>query len=151
MKRLALTVSVFFSLLVGLAVAPTYAQSMDRITAKIPFDFIAGNQTFPAGEYTFGRGLPQAPNLLLIRSADHQLSLFLNVIGEQAEQMPTETDLVFNKVGDEYFLSQLWITGEDLGREVPKPRAERELERSELGQTASVVTVRLGASAHPAS
>jgi len=142
MKKLALTVSVFFSLFVLLAVVPAYAQSTDRITANIPFDFIAGNKTFPAGEYTFDRGLPQAPDLLLIRSADNHLSLFLNVLGEQAKQTPTETDLIFNKIGDEYFLSQLWISGEDRGREVPKPRAERELERSELGQTASVVTVR---------
>jgi len=144
MKKLALTLSVVFSLFILVAVSSAHAQSVDRVTANIPFDFIAGNKTLPSGEYTFSRGLPNDPDLLLIRSADSHVALFLNVMEHQARQTPTETDLVFNKIGDEYFLSRLWIAGEDTGREVPKSRTERALERSESEQAVSVVTVPSG-------
>jgi len=36
-----------------------------------------------------------------------------------------------NEIGNKYFLSTIWIAGEGIGREAPKSRAERELERSE--------------------
>jgi len=37
--------------------------------------------------------------------------------------------LIFNRYGNEYFLSQVWAKGGSVGRGLPKTRAERELER----------------------
>lgn len=149
MKKQALTVSILFSLLISLllllAGTSAYAQrlplaaayysrslSTSRITVNIPFDFIAVDKTLPAGEYTIER----APNsddhdLLMIRSTENHVAFFLAVEDANAPQTPTETRLIFNKIGDEYFLSQLWIAGNNTGREVPEPRAERVLELSE--------------------
>jgi len=168
MKKQALTVSILFSLLMSLflllAGTSAYAQclplaaayysrslSTSRITVNIPFDFIAVDQTLPAGEYTIER----APHfddhdLLLMRSADNHVAFFLAVEDTNAKQMPTETDLVFNKIGDEYFLSQIWIAGNNTGREVPKPRAERALELSEAKHLANPVTVCLEMQSHAA-
>jgi hypothetical protein len=38
-----------------------------------------------------------------------------------------KTELVFNKVGDQYFLSQIWVAGSAAGNEVPKSRMEKRL------------------------
>jgi hypothetical protein len=37
--------------------------------------------------------------------------------------------LIFNRYGNEYFLSEVWPKGGSVGRALPKTRAERELER----------------------
>jgi hypothetical protein len=51
--------------------------------------------------------------------------------------------LVFHRYESTYFLSQVWITGNDRGREVPRSPAEREMaaKRMQKGNTV-VVAVR---------
>ena len=112
-----------------LAMPNAYAQSEEKVTASIPFEFTAGGSMLPAGEYTISR-VANAPGMLLIRSEDNHTARFFGVENAYVHQTPDRTELVFNEVGDKYFLSQVWVEGEDLGRELPKPRAERELERS---------------------
>jgi len=124
----------FFILLVSGA----YAQMETHIIANIPFAFIAGTKTFPAGEYTIDRPSINEPGLILIRGVDNKQALFLNVENVQARKTPEKTELVFNEIGDKYFLSKIWVTGEDSGREIPKPRPDRELERVALAQQVSL-------------
>jgi hypothetical protein len=135
MKRKVLRRLALSGLLVLLVGGMVFAQSEPRIIANIPFAFFAGNMTYPAGQYTIDRPNSNDPDLLLIRSADNHVALFLNAQDIQARQMPDKSELVFDKIGNDYFLSQIWMAGEDTGREIPKPRAERELEK------AAVVTV----------
>src|SRR5262249_8588070 len=117
-----------FSLFALLASSSASAQT-DRVKANIPFNFIAGKKTLPAGEYTIERGTSNQRDLLLIRSADNRHALFLWAMDTIATKTPTETDLVFNRIENKYFLTKIWIAGEDTGREIREPRAERELER----------------------
>lgn len=49
---------------------------------------------------------------------------------------PVGARLVFNRYGEEYFLSQVWTDGGQLGRELPKSKRERSLEKV-LAQHAS--------------
>jgi hypothetical protein len=130
MKRYTFKILALSSLLALLVGGMVYAQAEPRIIANIPFAFIAGNKTLPAGEYT-----------ILIRSADRHVAFFLNANNVEAKQTPNKTELVFNEIGDKYFLSQIWMAGEETGREIPKPRAERELEQAALKSTAQVITV----------
>jgi len=141
MKNKLSIVCVVLSLFVVLATARAFAQTEGRITTNIPFAFVAGNKVLPAGEYTIQRGVPEDPELLLIRSADNRVALFLNVEDTYARQTPTETKLIFNRIGDEYFLSRIWVAGVQVGREVPRSRAERELERAEAKNLVHAVTV----------
>jgi hypothetical protein len=129
MRTRVFTISVLFSLFVLLASASAFAQG-DGVEAKIPFDFIAGKKLLPAGDYTIKRGVEDQRDLLLIRGVDHQEAVFIFAEDVRADETPTQTDLVFNQVGDEYFLSQVWVAGQDIGREIPKPRAERKLEQN---------------------
>jgi len=45
--------------------------------------------------------------------------------------------LVFHRVGDEYFLYQIWTAGSTQGRELPQPKRETELARN--GKTDDVI------------
>ena len=129
MRTRVFTISVLFSLFVLLASASAFAQG-DGVEAKIPFDFIAGKKLLPAGDYTIKRGVEDQRDLLLIRGVDNQEAVFIFAEDVRADETPTQSDLVFNQVGDEYFLSQVWVAGQDIGREIPKPRAERKLEQN---------------------
>ena len=147
MRYRVVPISILFSLFVLLAGVTAFADE-DRVKANIPFDFIAGKKTLPAGEYTIERGMSGERDVLLIRSADNHHVLFLLAQDTLARQTPTETALLFSKIEDKYFLYKIWIAGEDTGREIPKPRAERELERhlatngTEANDSISLVKVR---------
>jgi hypothetical protein len=141
MKNNAFKVAALSSLFILLVGGIVYAQTEPRIIANIPFEFIAGNKTLPAGEYTIARPNFNEPDLLLIRSADNHVALFINAENMQARQTPNKTELVFNEIEGKYFLSKIWVAGDDIGREIPEPRAERELEQNASKSSAKVVTV----------
>jgi hypothetical protein len=119
-----------FVCLVGLWGSWAQAQESPYLKAHIPFDFIAGNRTLPAGDYLIKRGLSNSPDVLLIRGKENKEAMFLLVNETQAQVTPTESQLVFDRFGDSYFLSTIWLAGEDLGCEAPMPKAEHELELS---------------------
>lgn len=55
--------------LLGLGIS-AHAQDAEGVRVKIPFGFVAGGTTFPAGTYTVGRVAPETSQLLSIRSYD---------------------------------------------------------------------------------
>ena len=102
-----------------------YAQSVAH-RANVPFDFIVGGTSLPAGEYTI-ESINSTDKLLLIRSADGNgkaMTLSHSVISRR----PTEkSELIFSQYGGEYFLAQIWTAGNDAGRELPTGKCERRL------------------------
>jgi hypothetical protein len=143
MKKRSGTLLGILGCLVLVALPTVYGQSEERVIASIPFEFTAGNRTLPAGDYTINRA-ENTPGMMLLRSEDSHSAVFFAVENTYSLQIAKQTELVFNKVGDRYFLSQIWVAGEDLGRELPKSRAERELERNPTKQIAKVVKVTAG-------
>jgi hypothetical protein len=114
-----------FGILATLSLAATSltAQSKPLIKVNVPFNFVAGAKTLPAGEYQVQT---ERPNVVLIQSKDSTSNMNL-VIAHSAQntQMNGVAALKFNRYGDRYFLSEIW-TGSDLGRQLPKSRAEKE-------------------------
>ena len=47
----------------------------------------------------------------------------------QVVREPRKTELVFDRAGDQYFLSEIFEVGSRIGVEVPKSRAEKKLEK----------------------
>ena len=135
MKKQALTVLSIGSLLVMLAVVPLYAIS-SSLTANIPFDFMVGNKTLPAGSYKVGR--PNTAGMLVIQSADHRGSAFFlaHFVSAKSGQ-DNSAKLIFNRYGDQYFLSQVWSGEETDGRGLIKSRREREVAKGNQAKNAS--------------
>jgi hypothetical protein len=88
----------------------------------VPFNFVAGAKTLPAGEYSVQA---QGPSVVWIRSADYKTTLNLSANSAENAQMNGVAALNFNRYGDRYFLSEIWM-GSNIGRHLPKTRAERE-------------------------
>jgi hypothetical protein len=51
------------------------------------------------------------------------------------------TKLVFHKVGDHYFLAQIWTSARGQGLAVPESKVEKELRASNSGSRGGVETV----------
>ena len=113
-----------------LAVAPVSAQSV-KLVADIPFEFVAGSTTFPAGEYSVEPMGSIGSHVVLVRSTDLRSSAALQTIAVWARDPQAKGKLVFNRYGDTYFLSQIWSPGYSTGRELSKSRLERRLAQSQ--------------------
>ena len=122
------------SLLIATMVVTTghaQAQSLaNPIRVRIPFDFVVANKTLVAGEYFFQRAQPYSGDgMVLVRSADGRTKLIRLSNPVQSLDPKSRITLVFHRYGNQHFLAQVWPAGATSGRELPKSRTERELER----------------------
>lgn len=126
-------------LMVTLALAAASAvvangQSKQKLIAQVPFDFVVAEKTLRTGEYHV-RAVNQDGDAISIESVDGDQVLRLSSSKERSDRQMT-AKLVFHRYGNTYFLSQIWMAGESIGRELPKTRGERAIER-ELKTVAS--------------
>jgi len=150
MKKQVFMVLTTLSLFVTLAAVSAYAQFDIRLNVNIPFEFSVRNKVLPAGEYTVRRLAQDGQYVLMIRSVDCSVHEMFLTLPTRARTIPNQSALVFHQYGDQYFLSQVWTSGNDTGRELSKPRAENELIRATSalvkgaaeGQTVSITAHR---------
>ena len=129
MKNQAIRTITLLSLFTILAAAPAYAQSADNIVMKVPFSFVAGKKILPAGEYTVKRAL--FSRLTLIRNAGGRREYTtIMTMPVPPETTALAAKLIFHRYGDQYFLHQVWTTGNERGGQLFKSRAELELAKS---------------------
>lgn len=141
MKKLFSVVGIG-SVLILLAAAAAQAQMPGTaIRASIPFDFIVRGRTLPAGHYEIRR-VSDEPMSLLIRNVDdkHNKALF-ETETVYMRGVPGKNELVFNRYGDTYYLSEVETSGEDMAREVYPSRSERHLRQQMASNYAEPETV----------
>jgi hypothetical protein len=107
---------------------------------NIPFAFVAGNTTLPAGEYRVQK-LDGNSAVLLIRCSDASTAAMVLSNTTQAKKIQTQSKLVFKRYDNRYFLSQVWAEGSIRGRELLKSRAEKEAAQSARLETTGEVTL----------
>jgi hypothetical protein len=91
------------------------AQAPSKVEVNIPFEFSAGKTTLQPGVYSIKR---MSGNNMTLRSADGKSAVILNAPLNLTSTDPESVErLVFNKYGDQYYLSQIWLTA-DTGREL---------------------------------
>jgi hypothetical protein len=125
MKKQALRVFTILAAVGALTIGSAYGQLPSGLKCDVPFDFTVGKVTLPAGAYTIKS--MNSPAELLIKSADGRAAAWVFTIPIQAAAIQEQSQLVFNRYGDRYFLAKVWKTGEMVGDELIKSRAERQL------------------------
>ncbi len=138
MKKQSLRMVVILSFFIILSVSPAHAQPSREMTAKIPFSFIVGNKTFPAGEYSVTRLNPASDKAALaIKSSDGRMSRIVLAMPVRAGAPSESAKLVFMRYDDLYYLSQIWTPADNMGLELLKSRSERTLlARNRTGERA---------------
>ncbi len=125
MKRRSYTLSkMIMGLFVMVTVSMAHAQSGDVLKVKVAFNFRVGTQTFPAGEYSLK---PLLPHAMSVRNQAGQVLTSIGTHSVESGEAQRTSKLVFNGYDGQYFLTQIWEAGDDIGRELPKSPAEIEM------------------------
>jgi hypothetical protein len=128
---------IAFSAALLLAASASIAQTkLGDVTADIPFPFVVARQTLPAGRYVVS---PASTDTLRIHDLNNR-GAYLPTQMTQRSTRDNSCKLVFHRYGDTYFLSEVWVTGNSIGRTLFRSRAEREL--AESGKEREVAVVR---------
>jgi hypothetical protein len=114
--------SMLFGLTALLLATAAQAQQTS-VTATVPFAFMVGDRSYPAGEYAI-KSL--SDNGIALRIENIQASDKGIVLSNSCTsvQPAAGTKLVFQRLGDNYFLYQIWTEGNSAGREFPMSNAE---------------------------
>src|ERR1700752_5104040 len=116
----------------GLATAVSAQISSDMtLQANIPYTFMVGNTRLPAGKYTVKVADGRDLNLMEIRSVDGRTSVFFDTVTAVSNEIPRKTELVFDKIGDEYFLSQVWLGGDRSGNQLIESKMQQDAKAGE--------------------
>jgi hypothetical protein len=107
-----------------LLAAPVSAQ-IRPLKANVPFDFVVGGHTLPAGDYLVSK--VNAGGVLEFRSVSDWATPIIvtsSVPGKTAA--PGEASLTFHRYGSDYFLAEIWDGYTGQGRSIWMSRAEKE-------------------------
>ena len=134
MRKQLLKTLATISFLIAVAIVPVHSahgQTLaNRVRANIPFDFILGDKTLPAGEYYISRTRQYSSDDVLTISTVEGRALAVRLTsGVQVLTPKKQGVLVFNRYGNQHFLAQVWVAGSSMGRVFTQSRSERELER----------------------
>ena len=138
MKRLIGFLSVA-TLAVVLA-APLAAQEF-RVTATVPFEFMVSGRSMPAGEYMVQRAGTGGSGAIQISGANGSVVALAHSADVSQNEKTGQALLIFNRYGDQYFLSRITDGYRDTGVQIPTSRTEKELSKTASLQKFETVAV----------
>ena len=103
-------------------------QSDATIKANITHPFVVNNTTLPAGTYVVT--VPETTDLsiLEIRSANDKTAVLFETEPVKVTRTARQSELVFDKIGETYFLSQVFLSGDEGGNQLLKSKKQRRME-----------------------
>jgi hypothetical protein len=112
--------------------ANSQIRSDTTIRANIPYSFVVNNTTLPAGTYLIKVADADASDLTLlqIRSANAKTTVFFETESVAVPDLAKRTELVFDKIGDTYFLAKVFLVGDGGGNQLLKSKTQRRLEEN---------------------
>ena len=130
-------IGALMTLIVAFTIAVPLVNAQSTIlTANVPLAFSIGDKQLPGGAYA----VREMGRATLIQSKDYETSV-LGVYAYVEPSKANETKLVFNKVGDHYFLAQIWTSARGEGLQIPESKLEKEMRASNSGPQGGVETV----------
>jgi len=131
---------LFLTLLFAMSFWPARAQAqiIGNLEADVPFQFHVGNTALPAGRYMIHELEGSDLTVMQISSADGKLSALFDVESAQAKTTPEKSELIFNKYGDSYFLSELFDEGNVDGSKLMTSREEKRASKESGAEVAQV-------------
>lgn len=127
MKKQMVWLPLILMAVFGLTVVPTKAQSSYGVRAEVPFDFIVGNKTLPAGKITVRRMSTADVGPLEISNLQSRQLAFRMGLKMASTDASNRGKLVFRRYGNRHYLAQVWIPGFK-AIEVIKSKSEKALE-----------------------
>ena len=136
MKRIkALTIFLAALVTVGSASAQNRA-----VQANIPFDFTVGNKLLPSGTY---RVIVESPHTIEILNSKHRPEVLS--VAFAADEKSKNNVLIFDRYGNQYFLSKILCSSADIGLQLPISKLEKKAQLQEAslrGNNQSLVAIK---------
>jgi hypothetical protein len=104
MKRSYVMSVLMFMCLLGVGVSAR-AQDADAVVVSVPFEFVAGGATLPAGEYRVSRVNPGANRELAISGYNNGNAFLLPLTFDDG--FAGQPTLTFEHIGGQYYLSTI--------------------------------------------
>ena len=134
--------SILFVFAAALLLTTAAKAQTTAVKADVPFDFVVGDIAYPAGQYD----LKTVTTSGVIRIRNAQDSDVSNFQSSHActQTMPSQkTELVFLRLGGNYYLYQIWTEGRESGREFPKSRSYMQLAKNHEQPDALIVAANI--------
>jgi hypothetical protein len=148
-RRAAMNRTKILSILAGLTISVLLvatigqAQNSELIRVDVPFDFWVQRTLMPAGQY---RLMGLSGNAMLLRDSDRGKSV-LAIINhfESAKTSDNESSgkLVFTHSAGDYYLREVWSSGNTVGRILSVPKTETRIAGGKVKPDQSVVVAAL--------
>jgi hypothetical protein len=127
------------SAVMAIALSAQMATAQEKLTANVPFEFQAGDNRMPAGEYSIIRS---HNNILVLQHTSTRKNLIQTVNPESTVNVQEKGKLVFNRHGEAYFLSQVWAPGTVNGCSLRSGKREAEMKRASNERKTVVVVAK---------
>ena len=121
--------------------APLHAGSIlnHEMTVSVPFGFIAGDKSLPAGDYSVQVN-PERGSVVLHQEGQSPLILLTNQ--RESTNTPPRGKLVFKRYGANFFLSEVWNQDNATGQALTPSAAEKEMAHKKQPEQVLVVQAR---------
>ncbi len=125
--------------LLMLVAATVSVQAQERAFAKatIPFDFTVQNVNLPAGTYVISNLAPY--RMIKIQNTQQPGTAMVPVVPTEGIVLAESSKLLFDPVGDHYFLTQVTERDSAIRRDVQKGSLEIELARNHKPATQETI------------
>jgi hypothetical protein len=124
-------VALFLGLNLAFSAMPAHAQDPARVNARIPFDFVVGDKQLKAGDYVIESLLDH--KALQFRNKDGDVQQTVFTVPIETNRIGNHERLVFHRDSAKYFLSQVWFSGDEDGRDIISGVQEKNLAKSQPG------------------
>lgn len=124
MKKLS---AIAFFAIANLAMAGNSFAQTNGVKANIPFDFTVGQQLLPAGTYVIQQ---VQDHVIAIRNLDKPMQI-MGLTLPDSSAARGDSKLVFNRYGDQYFLSKVLANEADMDLRIPTSKLERRVQVQE--------------------
>lgn len=123
-------------------IAAAQVQTAGKLAAQVPFKFVVGNVTVPAGEVTLQRA-DQKGWVLAVCNPDVKLSTYSFAVPGESKKLAATSALVFRKYGDRYFLASVRIRDSRAVYEFRRGKLENEMRAQNIPATEEILLASL--------
>jgi hypothetical protein len=135
-------------LAVSMRAQPLY----DRIKVNLPYTVTLQNKTLQPGDYIIQQ-LPDSgggSRVLLFYTHDGmKFETSAMTIPALDPTTARDTKVILNHVGDDYYISKIWVEGKDYGYELPEPSILKSRQNERVSQTTLPGTYQPSATTEP--
>jgi hypothetical protein len=108
------------------AAEPARAQLAAPLTVDVPFAFVAGKKSLPAGTYVIK---PLSGSVLLVRDVEGKTAAIVATTASDAREPASRTEVAFARYGDVYFLAEVRPAASTQYQRLARTRSEERLAR----------------------